>query len=660
MNPMSADNREAGIYIIDLTSKIVYMNDMAEYYFPNLKLGMCLSSKGLKTVYPSVPAIFYNTASHQWMIVSSANIDWPGYIGCRLILSQPMNEKNKNLFFDLIDTSIYNELLEMNLSKNTYKILFPQKEKYMELELEGDMDSMCVNVAHCMVYPDDRERFLEFCNMRTLLKRLYKNSNVIKGDFRIKQITGEYCWISFTLVLFEAPIAMCYIQNIDSQKKAEEEELKKLQKKNEEKDSLTGLFRYGYFLYETAMLLTNQPDTEYFMVAIDIEHFKLFNEWYGEDQGDRLLVKIASKLNSMEQSCHSVAGYMGGDDFAIVIPADYSILNTLEQEIGEYARLFGENAGFLPAFGVYRIEDYSFPVSMMYDRAAIALNTVKGTYGNRVGWYDPNMKLKMENDQVLLADIQRALSQHEFIFYVQPQCNMLTGKIIGMESLVRWQHPERGLVSPEEFIPILERTGFITYLDMYIWEMVCEYLFNWIKSGHRPVPISVNMSRMDIYAIDVVEKFKNLILQYHIDSKYLEIEITESAYAKDNELIRKVIEDLRKAGFSVFMDDFGSGYSSLNMLKDVNMDVIKIDTKFLDLNENSKSRGMDILETIIRLAKVMQLKIIAEGVEKKEQADFLINTGCIYGQGYYYFKPLPVAEANRILSDEDNVDFRGI
>lgn len=537
MNSMSAEYGEAGIYIVDQDCRIIYLNETAKLYFPNLNVGMYCDQGVSQDASPcwdcpdtgqkSGHAVFYNTAFKQWLRVSAGNIDWPGYGGCRLILFRSVNEK-------------------------------------------------------------------------TLLE------------------------------------------------------------KREETDSLTGLFRYGPFFEKAERLLKKQSDSEHFMVAIDIEHFKLFNEWYGEEEGDRFLIKIGNHLKAVEQFYDSVAGYMGGDDFVIILPEDLSILKSLEDEINDYARQYGGNAGFLPAFGIYRIEERSLPVSMMYDRAAIALNSVKGNYAKRIGWYDPSMKRKMENDQVLLSEIQRALEKKEFIFYAQPQCNMMTGKIIGLESLVRWQHPIRGLVSPGEFIPLLERNGFITYLDIYVWELVCGQLSSWIRSGLRPIPVSVNMSRMDIYAIDVVAKFRELVDRYGIDPKFLEIEITESAYAEDCDLIRKVVEDLRKAGFPVYMDDFGSGYSSLNMLKDVNVDVIKIDTKFLDMNENSRSRGMGILETIVRMARVMQLKVIAEGVEEKEQVDFLINIGCIYGQGYYYYKPLPVSQVEALLMDENNIDYRGI
>ena len=675
MKRMSGENGEAGIYVIDQDYKVVYLNDMAKIYYPNLQEGMYCYQGIEKKSSPCMDCpdakensghiICYNTASETWMDVSLGAIDWPGYKGCKLVMTQPVDEKNKNLFYYLTETTIYEGLLELNLSANTYKVLFHETTKLILPSLEGELNGLIKQEFHEMIHPDEQQEFIDFWNLDTLTERLKAGGKVLKAEFRRKSQEGDYVWIKLTVVLFRCSdcrdiIVMCYIQDIDDKKRKDEEDEKKLREKREETDSMTGLYRYGPFFEKAEQRLKELDCSGYFMVAIDIEHFKLFNEWYGEEEGDRFLIKIGDYLKEMEAHYGSVAGYMGGDDFVILIPDELSVLKELEKTIDVYARQYGGNAGFMPAFGVYRVEDLNLPVSMMYDRAAIALNSIKGSYTKRVGWYDPGMKRKMESDQVLLSEIQRALDKKEFIFYAQPQCNMLTGKIIGLESLVRWQHPERGLISPGEFIPLLERNGFITYLDVYIWEMVCNQLSIWKKSGRRPIPISVNMSRMDIYAIDVVEKFKELISRYEIDPKYLEIEITESAYAEDYDLIRKVVEDLRRAGFPVFMDDFGSGYSSLNMLKDVNVDVIKIDTKFLDMNENSKSRGMGILETIVRMARVMQLKVIAEGVEEKEQVDFLINIGCIYGQGYYYYEPLPISVIETLLTEDNNLDYRGI
>ncbi len=675
MKRMSCENGEAGIYIIDQDYKIVYLNDMAKLYYPDLQVGMyCYQGIGVVSDpckdcpwidENSGHVIRYNAATQTWMAVSSGMIDWPGSENSRLIMSRPVDEKNKNMFYHLTETTVYDGLIELNFLSNTYKVLFHENDKLDLSPEEGRLDQILTEALDFMVHPDEKQSFEEFWDLSTMADRLKKGGRVIKGEFRRKMPGDGYCWINLILVLFRCrddmdTIIMCYIQDIDERKKKDEEEEKRLRVIREETDSMTGLYRYGPFFEKADQLLKKPDSTGFFMVAIDIEHFKLFNEWYGEEEGDRFLIRIGDYLKEIEKFYASVAGYMGGDDFVILIPEDLSVLEELEDVINVYAKQYGGNAGFMPAFGVYRVEDLSLPVSLMYDRAAIALNSVKGNYTKRVGWYDPGMKHKMESDQVLLSEIQRALEKKEFIFYAQPQCNMLTGRIIGLESLVRWQHPQKGIISPGEFIPLLEQNGFITYLDVYVWELVCRQLNTWIKAGRRPIPISVNMSRMDIYAIDVVEKFKQLVSRYEIDPKYLEIEITESAYAEDYDLIRKVVEDLRRAGFPVFMDDFGSGYSSLNMLKDVNVDVIKIDTKFLDMNENSKGRGMGILETIVRMARVMQLKVIAEGVEEKEQVDFLINIGCIYGQGFYYHEPLPVDVLEKLLEEDNNLDYRGI
>lgn len=671
MNNMSAESREAGIYIIDQDYRIVYLNEVAKVYYPNLRTGMYCYQEIGKESSPcqgcpgadrnSGQTAFYNTALRLWFDTSSGEIDWPGYEGCRLIMFRPVDEGNKNLFYNPAEGAVYDELLELNLAANTYKVLFHQKDKHVTPELEGQLDSMLFDMADSMIHPDDREEFLNFWNLSTLVDRLLECGKILKREFRSKKEQGEYGWTCLTVVLFrykdqENPIAMCYVQNADRQENGQE----RFKEKREEMDSLTALYRYGPFFDKAERLLEKQAGKEYFMVAVDIEHFKLFNEWYGEEKGDRFLIELGSRLKAMENFCSSIAGYMGGDDFVILLPAELSLLRTLEDEINGCARQFGGSGGFFPAFGVYRIEDRSLSVSMMYDRAAIALNSVRGIYTKRVGWYDPSMKQKMESDQVLLAEIQSALERKEFVFYVQPQCNMVSGKIIGLEALVRWNHPIRGVVPPGEFIPLLEQNGFITYLDLYVWELVCQKLSSWISTGKHSVPISVNVSRIDIYAIDVVGKFKELVRRYEIDPKFLEIEITESAYAEDYELIRKVVEDLRRAGFRVFMDDFGSGYSSLNMLKDVNVDVIKIDTKFLDMTESSKNRGMGILETIVRMARIMQMRIIAEGVEEREQAEFLKNIGCIYGQGYYFHRPLTTDEAEALLTEENKVDLRGI
>lgn len=429
-----------------------------------------------------------------------------------------------------------------------------------------------------------------------------------------------------------------------------------------EKNKLTGLFaRNPFFTQTETFLRVNETAAgKYCLVAIDIEHFKLFNEWYGQVAGDKLLREIGAHLNKMRQEFGGIAGYMGGDDFVIVLPNDEKVLENLKCRITGFVRAYGGHTGFLPAFGFYIIDDISLSVSQMYDRAILAQETVKGNYAVRCAYYSSDMKTRLENNHVLLAEVQAGLERDEFIYYLQPKCNLNTGKIVGLESLVRWKHPEKGIVAPGYFIPVMESNGLITELDMKVWEQVCQTLQDWIKSGHKVIPISVNVSSVDIYAIDVVEHFKNLVRKYGLPPEYVELEITESAYVEEYKVITGVAEALRNAGFTVLMDDFGSGYSSLNMLKDVNVDVLKIDMKFLKMDENTMDKGMGILEAVTRMANIMGLRMIAEGVETEDQINYLLNMGCIYGQGYFFYKPLPVEEIKVLLNDENNVDYRGI
>lgn len=429
-----------------------------------------------------------------------------------------------------------------------------------------------------------------------------------------------------------------------------------------ETDKLTGLFaREPFFRQTEAFLRINGiQGGEYCLVAIDIEHFKLFNEWYGQKAGDRLLGEIGSHLTRLRQESGGIAGYMGGDDFVIVLPNDKEMLESMKHQITGFVRAYGGHTGFLPAFGFYVIDDIWLSASQMYDRAILAQETVKGNYAVRSAYYSSDMKTRLENNHVLLAQVQAGLERDEFIYYLQPKCNLNTGKIVGLESLVRWKHPTKGIVAPGYFIPIMESNGLVTELDKKVWEQVCQTLQEWIRTGHKVIPISVNVSSVDIYAIDVVDYFKKLVHKYGLPPEYVELEITESAYVEEYKVITGVAEELRNAGFTVLMDDFGSGYSSLNMLKDVNVDVLKIDMKFLKMDENTMGKGMGILEAVTRMANIMGLRMIAEGVETEDQINYLLNMGCIYGQGYFFYKPLPIEEVKELLLDENNVDYRGI
>lgn len=257
------------------------------------------------------------------------------------------------------------------------------------------------------------------------------------------------------------------------------------------------------------------------------------------------------------------------------------------------------------------------------------------------------------NDEIVprfsLDDINQAFDNNEFCFYLQPKCNAETGAIVGAEALVRWNHPEYGLVSPSEFIPLLERESMVTRFDLFIWRSVCEMLSRWDGEGRNLVPVSVNVSMTDIEAIDVARVLGDLLDRFSIDARLLQVEITESAIAHNMDVVEETIRDLHARGIAVLMDDFGSAYSSLNMLKDINVDAIKLDMKFVDLNADNAAKGLKIIESVIDMAYQLRLSIIAEGAQTAEQVSKLRELGCMYIQGYYFYRPLTVGKMEDLL-----------
>lgn len=253
--------------------------------------------------------------------------------------------------------------------------------------------------------------------------------------------------------------------------------------------------------------------------------------------------------------------------------------------------------------------------------------------------------------ELTFDEIDRAFDNNEFCFYLQPKCNVATGAIVGAEALVRWNHPKYGVVSPGRFVPMLEQAGQISRLDVFVWRSVVRMLARWEREGRNLVPISVNVSMVDIDQMDVVDTLTGLLNEYDVDARLLQAEITESAVARNLSKVESTIRKLHADNIAVLMDDFGSAYSSLNMLKDINVDVIKLDMKFIDLNEDNASKGLKIVESVVNMARKLRLLVIAEGAQTKQQVDQLLSVGCRYIQGYYFHEPLPVGRMEKLLAE---------
>lgn len=424
------------------------------------------------------------------------------------------------------------------------------------------------------------------------------------------------------------------------------------------RNRLTGLYPPSVFMEELRPFIQQAPAGEYCMIAVDILHFRLFNKFNGRETGNKLLRYIADCLKTRTEQYGGVAGYFEGDNFCIAMPWKKDMVEQLWEDIRAGVDLLGGAVGVIPAFGVSPIDNTELPPEIYYDRATLALSHVAGR--NNIVTYDPGMEDGLEDEMRLLMEVNEALDRDEFTFYAQPQCDIFTGKVVGAESLVRWLHSTKGLIPPGRFVPAMERSGMIYLLDQRVWEKVFQWLRSWIDRGYHPIPISINISRIDVMSMDVPAYLTELLKKYDLPAKYIKTEITESAYTEGDKLVNDTVNRLRDAGFLVMMDDFGSGYSSLNMLKSIPVDVIKMDMRFLEISEDEGQKGIGILESIVNMARLMGLPIIVEGVENLQQENILRSLGCRYTQGYYYFKPMPVEQFERLMADERNLDFTGL
>ena len=407
-------------------------------------------------------------------------------------------------------------------------------------------------------------------------------------------------------------------------------------------DTLTGLLNKEQFYIETVKLIKENRDVKYCLVCSNIKDFKFVNELFGIEKGNEILKKQAEYMKNFIGE-DSLAARLHADRFAMCMPRIRFDEDLINEAITGIQEAFKNSSFHMHIFvGVYDIHDVEERVSIMCDKANLASETIKNEYKSSVAYYTEHLLEKSIEERKIIGEFDRALDNEEFVMFLQPQVDV-SGKPFGSEALVRWQHPDKGLLAPGVFIDVLEKTGFVYRLDRYMWDKAVKQLAEWKKRGINDYHISVNISTKDFYLIDVYETFVGLVEKYDIDPKLLKLEITETALMSDFNKNMVIIKRLQKYGFDIEIDDFGSGYSSLNMLKDISADVLKIDMGFLRASEN-EVKGQDILESIIGLANKLGMRVITEGVEKKTQVDMLYDMGCKMFQGYYFSKPIPVDE----------------
>lgn len=417
------------------------------------------------------------------------------------------------------------------------------------------------------------------------------------------------------------------------------------------RDVLTGLYSKEAFMHMVDLRLKREMNKKYDIVALDIVNFKLVNDTYGVEEGNKLLGYLADKLEIITKKKHNLCARVYADQFLLFMERTESYLECMVDDIESSMIAYPVDMKLHVKFGIYNVDDINVNVNAMCDRAVMAVKSIKSDFNKQYAYYDDSFREKMLVEQEITNDIDLALKDNQFKVYLQPKYNILEGKLAGAEALVRWIHPEKGFMNPGQFISILEKNGFITDLDIYVWNKTCEYIARWIKTGKKYVPVSVNVSRKDVYKQNLPEILMDIVTAHGLLPKHLHLEITESAYTENQEQLLSVVEKLKEQGFIIEMDDFGSGYSSLNMLSEFPIDILKLDMKFIQ-NSGSNIKNRSIMSSVIDLAKKIDLSVVAEGVEEQSQVTMLKGMGCDMVQGYYFAKPLTEEEfRNRLMSE---------
>lgn len=406
-------------------------------------------------------------------------------------------------------------------------------------------------------------------------------------------------------------------------------------------DPLTGVYRREHFIQRVESTLKNNPDKAYTLFLTNIVGLKYYNEIFGEQMGNEVLKAQTVLSKSMKNEC-IYFGRVSGNEFAALIETDKFDENDLLSNAMTIQKHFSNNL-YQPHIhmGIYHILKEE-PIAIMLDKAAMAIESLQSTFGTCYAYYTKGMLEKSLHEKRVLSEFEHALEKGQFCFYLQPLVSK-DGVCLGAEALVRWNHPDRGLIFPGDFIPVLEHTGLIWKLDQFIWEEAVKKLQEWQTQYRTVKSISVNISSKDFYYLDLYQVFTSLVEKYQVPPQYLKLEITETAFLENTQKQLALIARLQEYGFDIEIDDFGSGFSSLNLLKDIKANIIKIDMSFLGKTENVQ-RSWTILNSIMELAARIGMETITEGVETLEQMTQLKQIGCHMFQGYYFSKPIPVEE----------------
>lgn len=418
-------------------------------------------------------------------------------------------------------------------------------------------------------------------------------------------------------------------------------------------DSLTGLYRPSEFMRRVNAHLATAQGGAWCIATVDMGHMRLFNEWHGQAEGDRMLADVGTVLKDIENADMGVAGYWGQDDFCVLIPFERGTVHQVYSRVREAVARHDDGVGFWPSMGVYPIDPDEEITIDAQAKTMFTSRRAKNDFKDRIAIFRPEEYEYEIAFHRTLTELQYALSNGRITYYLQPQVDMETGEIIGAEALTRWIDKDGSLISPATFIPALEKSGFVVTLDKYVWQGVATWLRERLDRGLRVVPISLNVSRVDILACDVAEHMGWLAAQNNLPPELMRVEITETAYTGESEAVDKMTADLHTRGFSTYMDDFGTGQSTLAMLKNVNVDVIKLDRTFVP-TDRDQGRSAQIVSSMLEMAQSLHLPVVIEGIETNEQANTLRQMGDRYAQGFLYYRPMQAKDFETLLDGGNN------
>ena len=493
----------------------------------------------------------------------------------------------------------------------------------------------------CIVATEEQEMLIQIINKAIHHITYGEINEIVKRELLMNPYPMEWgdvvyqYWkwlVLLGVIIGVAAIVYSILTNRLAKAQIQKKEYELLQKKVQ-LDEITGLYNRSYF-YEMARELIEETDEEMCIITMDISNFKVINELYGMNVGDRLLKEIGEQVQKLDKNHRMIPARFMADHYYMCMPK-----SEFDQiQFPKSFKTFLEDMDIRVVYGVFLVEDNKeMPINVMCDRAFLAAHDRNYKYVEYIHFYNDGERQQQLMEQEIENDMEKALEERQFYIVIQPKYDPQVERIIGGETLVRWQHPTKGIISPGLFIKVFERDGFIIQLDYYVWEETCRFQAEMKRKGVSTVPISINVSRAHFYGSELKHKLRELIQKYDLDTKDIELEITESICGEDPDGIYKVIRELQNEGFKIAMDDFGSGYSSLNMLKEMPLDIIKMDLKFLDGEEN---KGRLILKALIEMAHTMELKVVVEGVEILEQVEFLKQfEGCLV-QGYYFSRPV--------------------